>query len=193
MLKGRQKTARLTSANGKAYAEDTFRTFFTTDSEQKRFFEGSDGNARANTTRFGIYYYENNIRDLTSDGFYVDKKLHAYADRMYLQLRLLSDKPTETLSSFGLEIKLPALKVAAAKVSVNGKEREIPMTMKDWADHLEGILTYKGEQLLVGAGSVSHDKAMLKAETEYKKYKARTISDAERDYLDAVKELKKMK
>ena len=22
-------------------------------------------------------------------------------------------------------------------------EREIPMTMKDWADHLEGILTYK--------------------------------------------------
>ena len=34
---------------------------------------------------------------------------------------------------------------------------------------------------------------MLKAETEYKKYKARTISDAERDYLDAVKELKKLK
>ena len=47
-------------------------------------------------------------------------------------------------------------------------EREIPMTMKDWADHLERILTYKGEQLLVGAGSVSHDKIMLKAETEYK-------------------------
>ena len=125
LLKGKQKTARLTSANGKAYAEDTFRTFFTTDSEQKRFFEGSDGNARANTTRFGIYYYENNIRDLTADGFYVDKKLHAYADRMYLQLRLLSDKPTETLSSFGLEIKLPALKVAAVKVGVSGKERDI--------------------------------------------------------------------
>ena len=72
-------------------------------------------------------------------------------------------------------------------------EREIPMTMKDWAQHLDGILTSSGEQLLVGSGSVSHDKAMLKAETEYKKYKARTISDAERDYLDAVKELKKLK
>ena len=72
-------------------------------------------------------------------------------------------------------------------------EREIPMTMKDWADHLDGILTSSGEQLLVGSGSVSHDKAMLKAETEYKKYKQRTISDAERDYLDAVKELKKLK
>ena len=72
-------------------------------------------------------------------------------------------------------------------------EREIPMTMKDWADHLDGILTSSGEQLLAGNGSVSHDKAMLKAETEYKKYKQRTISDAERDYLDALKELKKLK
>ena len=34
MLKGKQKTAWLFSANGKAYAEDTFRTFFTTDSEK---------------------------------------------------------------------------------------------------------------------------------------------------------------
>ncbi len=71
-------------------------------------------------------------------------------------------------------------------------EREIPMTMKDWADHLDGILTSSGEQLLVGSGSVSHDKAMLKAETEYKKYKQRTISDAERDYLEAIDELKKI-
>lgn len=33
-------------------------------------------------------------------------------------------------------------------------EREIPMTMKDWAQHLDGILTSSGEQLLVGSGSV---------------------------------------
>lgn len=72
-------------------------------------------------------------------------------------------------------------------------EREIPMTMKDWAEHLDGILTSTGEQLLVGAGRVSHDKAMLKAETEYKKYKQRTISDAEHDYLEAIGELKKIK
>ena len=71
-------------------------------------------------------------------------------------------------------------------------EREIPMTMKDWAEHLDGILTSTGEQLLIGAGSISHDKAMLKAETEYKKYKQRTISDAERDYLEAIDELKKI-
>ena len=29
---------------------------------------------------------------------------------------------------------------------------------------------------------------MEKAETEYKKYKSKTLSDVERDYLDAIKE-----
>ena len=71
-------------------------------------------------------------------------------------------------------------------------EREIPMTMQDWAKHLDGILTSTGEQLLVGNGTVSHLQAMEKAETEYKKYKARTISDVERDYLDSISELKEI-
>ena len=68
-------------------------------------------------------------------------------------------------------------------------EREIPMTMADWAKHLDGILTSTGEQLLIGNGSISHQQAMEKAETEYKKYKARTISDVEQDYLDCISEL----
>jgi len=69
-------------------------------------------------------------------------------------------------------------------------EREIPMTMSDWAKHLDGILISTGEQLLIGNGSISHNQAMEKAETEYKKYKARTISDVEQDYLDCIGELK---
>ncbi len=68
-------------------------------------------------------------------------------------------------------------------------EREIAMTMSDWAKHLDGILTSTGEQLLVGNGSISHNQAMKKAEEEYKKYKARTISDVERDYLESISEL----
>lgn len=68
-------------------------------------------------------------------------------------------------------------------------EREIPMTMSDWAKHLEGILTSTGEKLLVGNGSVSHLQAMEKAETEYKKYKAKTLSDVENDYLNSIEEL----
>lgn len=72
-------------------------------------------------------------------------------------------------------------------------QREQVMTMEDWVKHLDNILTVTGEQLLVGNGSISHQQAMEKAETEYKKYKAKTLSDVERDYLDAIKELKNLK
>lgn len=30
------------------------------------------------------------------------------------------------------------------------------MTMKDWAEHLDRILTMSGEKLLQGAGTISH-------------------------------------
>lgn len=68
-------------------------------------------------------------------------------------------------------------------------EREIPMTMEDWAKHLDGILTSTGENLLTGNGTVSHIQAMDKAQEEYKKYKARTLSSVEEDYLDSIKML----
>jgi len=70
-------------------------------------------------------------------------------------------------------------------------EREVTMTMQDWAKHLDGILTSTGEQLLIGNGSITHNQAMKKAEVEYKKYKARTISDVEKDYLDSIEDLSK--
>lgn len=68
-------------------------------------------------------------------------------------------------------------------------EKEQPMTMNDWANYLDRILTMSGEQLLQDAGKVSHEDAMEHATTEYRKYKQRTISDAERDYLNAIKRL----
>lgn len=68
-------------------------------------------------------------------------------------------------------------------------EREIPMTMEDWAKHLDGILTSTGEKLLIGNGTISHNQAMDKAQTEYKKYKAKTLSSVEQDYLDSIKQL----
>lgn len=66
-------------------------------------------------------------------------------------------------------------------------EREQPMTMNDWAKYLDNILTMTGEKLLQGAGSVSHAQAMEHATAEYSKYKQRVISDAEQDYLNAIK------
>ena len=68
-------------------------------------------------------------------------------------------------------------------------EREQPMTMQDWAAHLDRMLTMSGEQLLTGSGSISHEQAMEKATLEYKKYKARTLSDVEKDYLLCMKDL----
>lgn len=66
-------------------------------------------------------------------------------------------------------------------------ERQQPMTMDDWAAYLDRILTMTGEQLLQGAGSVSHAEAMEHATAEYRKYKQRTLSDVEQDYLNAIK------
>lgn len=68
-------------------------------------------------------------------------------------------------------------------------ERHQPMTMKDWAEHLDRILTMSGEQLLQGNGSVSHDKAIEKATTEYKKYQQKTLSDVEKAFLDSIKQI----
>ena len=66
-------------------------------------------------------------------------------------------------------------------------ERKQAMSMADWAKHLDGILTSTGEKLLTGAGSISHEAAMAKAETEYKKYKNRILSNVEKDYLQSMK------
>ena len=72
-------------------------------------------------------------------------------------------------------------------------EREQAMTMNDWAAYLDRILTMSGEQLLQGSGSVSHEEAMEHATTEYRKYKQRTISDVERDYLFSIKRIENMR
>ena len=68
-------------------------------------------------------------------------------------------------------------------------EREIAMTMADWAKHLDVILISTGEKLLDGNGRISHLQAMYKAEIEYRKYKQRTISSAEREYLNVIKQI----
>ncbi len=70
-------------------------------------------------------------------------------------------------------------------------EREQVMTMKDWAEHLDKILSMSGEKLLRGAGSISHETAIGKANTEYKKYQQRTLSEAEKNYLESLKILEK--
>ncbi|MBN1769438.1 MAG: virulence RhuM family protein [Prolixibacteraceae bacterium] len=66
-------------------------------------------------------------------------------------------------------------------------EREQAMTMKDWAEHLDKILTMSGENLLQNSGSVSHERAIEKATAEYKKYQQKTLSEVEKNYLESLK------
>lgn len=70
-------------------------------------------------------------------------------------------------------------------------EREQAMTMKDWAEHLDRILTMSGEKLLINSGIISHEKAIEKATTEYKKYQQKTLSEVEKNYLESLKTMEK--
>ena len=65
--------------------------------------------------------------------------------------------------------------------------RHNPMHMEDYIRQLDTILSSTGEKLLVGAGTVSHNKAIEKAKVEYKKYQVKTISPVEKEYLETLK------
>ena len=66
-----------------------------------------------------------------------------------------------------------------------------PMYMKDYIKQLDNILSATGEKLLSDAGSVSHEKAIDKAESEYKKYQEKTLSEVEKVFLESVKGLER--
>jgi len=69
--------------------------------------------------------------------------------------------------------------------------RHIPMHMEDYIRQLDTILSSTGEKLLVGAGEISHNKAIEKAKDEYKKYQVKTISPVEKEYLETLKVINK--
>lgn len=50
-------------------------------------------------------------------------------------------------------------------------KRHIPMTMEDWAKRIDAYLSSDERPLLDNAGSVSHEEALLHAETEFEKYR----------------------
>ena len=50
-------------------------------------------------------------------------------------------------------------------------KRHIPMTMEDWAKRIDAYLSSDERPLLDDAGGVSHEEAVLHAETEFEKYR----------------------
>ena len=50
-------------------------------------------------------------------------------------------------------------------------KRHIPMTMEDWAKRIDAYLSSDERPILDNAGSVTHEEAVLHAETEFEKYR----------------------
>lgn len=50
-------------------------------------------------------------------------------------------------------------------------ERNIPMTMEDWAGRLDAFIEFQGKEILTTAGKITHEEAKLHAESEFEKYR----------------------
>jgi hypothetical protein len=135
---------------------------------------------------------------------------HGHTAAEVIYLRVDSDKPFVGLQSFKSNqptqaeamiaknfLSLKELKILNNLVSayfdfaeINAIEQK-PMKMKDYIQELDNILHSTGRRLLTNSGKVSNKEATQKATTEYKKYKVKTLSQVEKDYLKAIQTLKK--
>lgn len=64
-----------------------------------------------------------------------------------------------------------------------------PMYMKDWVNRLDDFLKMTGSEILLNAGSISHQQAIDKAHKEYESYKEQTkneLSKAEKDFIKQI-------
>lgn len=67
-----------------------------------------------------------------------------------------------------------------------------PMYMRDYIRQLDNILSSSGRQLLHDSGTVSHSKAMEKANEEYQKFIANNLSPVEEEYLQTINKVAKL-
>ena len=68
-----------------------------------------------------------------------------------------------------------------------------PMTMADWIAALDDQILRLRKNILEGAGTISHEEAIEKAEREFEIYREREMRLLESDFDKAVKRLKNMK
>lgn len=68
---------------------------------------------------------------------------------------------------------------------------QLPMKMSDWIVELDRFTSIYGKGTLTDSGSISHDKALEKAEIEYRKFQLKTLSPVEEAYLDSIKKISK--
>ena len=68
--------------------------------------------------------------------------------------------------------------------------RQRAMTMQQWIDKLDEFLKISDSSVLVGAGKIKHEQAMVKAKREFKKYRDEEMRRLESDFDKAVKEVR---
>ena len=134
--------------------------------------------------------------------------IHHHTASELIYTRVDSDKGFMGLSTFKGELPtLEEAKVAKNYLSVEElkslntlvsgyldfaerqAQREVKMTMKDWREHVDRILSATGEDLLIGNGRVSREMMVDKVNQEYRKYSSKTLSQVERDYLAEIKNI----
>jgi hypothetical protein len=135
---------------------------------------------------------------------------HGHTAAEVIYLRVDSDKPFAGLQNFkGKQpiqteamiaknfLSLTELKILNNLVSayfdfaeINAIEQK-PMKMQDYIKELDNILQSTGRKQLFNAGKISNQEAIDKATTEYKKYKAKTLSEVEKAYLKSITTLQK--
>lgn len=65
------------------------------------------------------------------------------------------------------------------------------MRMADYVRELDTILSSTNRKVLENAGSISSDEAKEKAKIEYRQYKAKTLENVEKEYLETIANLNK--
>ena len=135
---------------------------------------------------------------------------HGHTATEVIYERADADKPFMGLTAFSGDFPT-AKDIGIAKNYLNEKELQIlngivsgyfdfaevqairhnPMHMSDYVKHLDRVLSSTGEQVLVGAGKVSHKQAMEKANQEYRRFLAQNLSPVEEAYLQTIKEVEK--
>lgn len=133
---------------------------------------------------------------------------HGHTAAEVIYERADAQKPFMGLTSFAGEI--PTKKdIGIAKNYLDEKELKIlnnlvsgyfdfaeiqamehkPMYMSDYILQLDNILSSGNRKLLADSGSISHQEALEKAETEYHKYQQQTLSPVEKAYWETIKQL----
>ncbi|ORC35709.1 cell filamentation protein Fic [Marispirochaeta aestuarii] len=135
---------------------------------------------------------------------------HGHTASEVIYLRVDSDKPFAGLSNFkGSQPTQAEAMIAKNYLSVQElqvlnnlvsayfdlaelnaiEQRE--MRMADYVRELDNILGSTGRAVLENSGNISHSRAVDKARLEYKKYKARTLENVEKEYLETIAALEK--